>query len=335
MPQRTDVPHFVVTGASGFVAQGLLQRHLLPLAHAGRIALTTTDLHMAAAGKEKVTHLPGDIADPALWRRLFARPVHRLFHLAAVVSGQAEREPMLGRNVNLLAGLQGMECARLQWERTDIKVRWIQASSIAVWGTGLPARVDDHHPVRPMLSYGTHKRVLELQLDDLSRRGEVDGRSLRLSGVVVRPRAYGAALSAFNSDVIREPLQGRTVICPVRPDACLWLCSRDVAADQLWQLSEIDEPLWRNASETHATGGAVNAPTWPVSMQALLDALQRVDAAAATRIRFDPAAPLHAQFGAWPRETDFALARALGLPDDARIHQHDLARFVQACMQTA
>lgn len=334
MPSAAAPPHVLVTGAGGFLARGLIERHLQPLAAAGQIRLSTTDLHGQDQDEGGVHHHSADICSPATWERLFATPVDTVFHLAAVVSGQAERDPQLSLQVNLQAALHGLERSRKQYASGGAKVRWLQASSIAVWGMGLPDRVDDSHPVRPMLTYGTHKRMIELMLHDLSRRGEVDARSLRMSGVVVRPRAHGAALSAFNSDLIREPLQGREIVCPVRPDACIWLCSREASVDQLWMLSQIGESTWRSALNTYRSDGAINAPTWPVRVDALLQAMGRLDARAPARVRFDTAAPLQAAFGDWPLHADFALARELGLPADTTRHDHDLVRFIQTCMQT-
>jgi hypothetical protein len=141
-------------------------------------------------------------------------------------------------------------------------------------------------------------------------------------------------LSGFNSDLIREPLQGREVVSPVRPDSCLWLCSRDTTVDQLWSLSQIDEATWRRVCAEHRSEGAVNAPTWPVQIEPLLVALGRIYPAAPARVRFDPDAPLQAQFGNWPVSVDFALARALDLPDDRRRHHDDLVSFVQASLDT-
>ena len=327
--------HILVTGAEGFVGRGLLERCLLPRAARGEIRLTLTDRHVTRSPAPGLEVVEGDIRNPLLLERVFAQPVDRVFHLAAIVSGQAERDYALGQQVNLQASLHGLDLARRQWLQHQRRVRWIQASSIAVWGTGLPAQVDDHTPIRPELSYGAHKRMLEIMMHDLSRRGELDGRCLRLSGVVVRPRAAGGALSGFNSDLIREPLQGREVVSPVRRDSCLWLCSRETTVDQLWALSEIPEDKWRQTCAEHRSDGAVNAPTWPVQLEPLIAALGRIDPAAPDRIRFDPAAPLQTQFGNWPVSVDFALARALGLPDDRLKHQDDLEQFVRASLATA
>jgi nucleoside-diphosphate-sugar epimerase len=329
------LPHLLVTGAEGFIGRGLLERWLLPAAERGELQLTLTDRHVTQTPLPGVRVIEGDITDPTLLARVFEQPVDRVFHLAAIVSGQAERDYELGQQVNLQASLRGLELARRQWLQHQRRVRWIQASSIAVWGTGLPAQVDDHTPIHPELSYGAHKRMLELMMHDLSRRGELDGRCLRLSGVVVRPRAAGGALSGFNSDLIREPLQGREVVSPVRRDSCLWLCSRDTTVDQLWALSQIPEDTWRQRCAEHRSEGAVNAPTWPVQLDPLIAALSRIDPAAPARIRFDPAAPLQAQFGNWPVSVDFALARALGLPDDRLKYHDDLEHFVRASLVTA
>jgi nucleoside-diphosphate-sugar epimerase len=331
----TPAPHILVTGATGFIGQGLVQRWLLPLAARGEVVLTLTDRRVTLLPGDGVRVVEGDITQPALLEQLFAQPVDLVFHLAAVVSGQAEREYELGLAVNWQASLRGIDLARRQWLQHQRRVRWIQASSIAVWGTGLPSHVDDHTPIHPELSYGAHKRMLELMLQDLSRRGEVDGRCLRLSGVVVRPRAAGGALSGFNSDLIREPLQGREVVSPVRPDSCLWLCSRETTVDQLWALSQIPESVWRQTCIEHRSEGAVNAPTWPVQLEPLIAALGRLDPAAPARVRFDPAAPLQAQFGNWPVSVDFAMARSLGLPDDRLKHHDDLEQFVRASLATA
>ena len=332
---HASAPHVLVTGAEGFIGRGLLERCLLPSAARGEIRLTVTDRRLTLAPVPGMTALEGDITDESLLAQVFSQPVDRVFHLAAIVSGQAEREYAWGQQVNLQATLRGLDLARRQWLQHQRRVRWIQASSIAVWGTGLPTRVDDHTALRPELSYGVHKRMLELMIHDLSRRGELDGRCLRLSGVVVRPRAAGGALSGFNSDLIREPLQGREVVCPVRHDACLWLCSRDTTVDQLWALSQMPEDEWRRICTAHRSEGAVNAPTWPVQLPSLIAAIGRIDPTAPARIRFDPAAPLQAQFGNWPLTVDFALARSLDLPDDRLRHHEDLERFVRASLTTA
>ncbi len=328
----SELPHILVTGAAGFIAQQLIERYLQPLVAQGRIRLTLTDVQAAHDIPPGVRWVSGDLTQAALWQELMNTPVHQVFHLAAIVSGPAERDYPLGLDVNLHATQHGLDQARQQFVNGGPKVQWLFASSIAVFGIDLPRQVSDQTPVHPHLSYGTHKRMLELMIHDLSRRGELDGRCLRLSGVVVRPQAPNGALSGFNSDIIREPLQGRAFVCPVTPQACIWLCSTQSTIDQLWQLSQIPFDAWQSTVHKHRTDGVVNAPTWPVKVDALIDALGTIDPRAPALISFDPAAPLQAQFGNWPETVDFALAADLGLADDRLIHQHDLSAFVRHCI---
>ena len=112
-------------------------------------------------------------------------------------------------------------------------VRLVQTSSIAVYGAPIPARIDDDTQPWPTLSYGAHKLAGELLINDMSRRGLVDGRSVRLSGVVVRPRQPNGALSAFNSDLIREPLAGGRWSRRCPPAATIWIQSIGQTVDNL------------------------------------------------------------------------------------------------------
>ena len=286
--------HVLVTGAAGFLGRALV--HALRVGH-----------HVVATDRDD-----GDIADPAHVKKLFATPIDRVFHLAAVVSGAAEADYDAGRRVNLDATLLLLEACRAQARNGGPVVRFVQASSIAVFGTPLPPRIDDTTPPAPTLSYGTHKRVAELLIDDLSRRGEIDGRALRLPGIVVRPPLANGALSAFNSDVIREPLAGRDYVCPVGPEATIWVASRHSAIANLLHLADV-YPKALGAAR------AVTAPALAVSIAEIVAALGRADAGAPARVRFQPIPPIEAQFGRWPRDASFARARALGLVGDDSI----------------
>jgi nucleoside-diphosphate-sugar epimerase len=284
----------LVTGAAGFLGSALVAA----LGDAHEIGATDRG--------------DGDIADPAHVARLFAQPVERVFHLAAIVSGAAEADYVRGRRVNLDATLALLEQCRLQAERGGPVVRFVHASSIAVFGTPLPARIDDETAPRPTLSYGAHKRVAELVIDDLTRRGALDGRALRLAGVVVRPALPNGALSAFNSDAIREPLAGRDYACPVGPEATVWLTSRRAAIANLLRMAEVD-------GSAIGAERAVTAPALALSIAEVVAAIARVDPAAAKRVRFAPQPAIEAQFGRWPRERSFARANALGLASEPSI----------------
>ena len=136
-----------------------------------------------------------DVADRARLDRLFGEPVDTVFHLAGIVSGAAEADYELGKRVNLDATIALLERCRLQATNGGPVARLVYASSIAVFGTPLPARLDDATAPAPTLSYGAHKRACELLIDDCTRRRFIDGRALRLSGVVVRPPLPNGALS--------------------------------------------------------------------------------------------------------------------------------------------
>ena len=285
----------IVTGARGYLGSALVE------------ALAASDCDVIATDRDD-----GDIADPAHVRRLFEAPVDRVFHLAGIVSGAAEADWDLGRRVNLDATLLLLDACRAQARRGGPVVRFVHSSSIAVFGTPLPARIDDGTEPVPTLSYGTAKRIVELLLDDLTRRGEIDGRALRLSGVVVRPPLANGALSAFKSDLIREALAGRTYTCPVGPDATTWVASKRTTIANLLRIADVD-------GTALGARRAVTAPALVVSIAETVAALGRVDAAAPARIGFAPDPRIEAQFGRWPPDASFARAESLGLVRDDSI----------------
>ena len=320
----------LVTGAAGFLGQALVAKHLAPWAQSGACDVLLTDLAPSHPSPEHVRWVCGDVADPQLWDRLMEKPIDLVIHLAAIVSGRAEADPALGRRVNLIGPLEMLERCRVQQSAQGTRARVVLSSSIAVYGTPLPKSMRDDQPIRPSLSYGAHKRMIEIALADASRRCEVDGRAIRLSGVVVRPPQPNGALSGFNSDMIRQPLTGHDYTCPVGPDACTWLTSLDVAVDQLWHAAQVSEALWTQALP-HGER-ALTAPTWAVTMAELQQALGEIDPTAAQKLRFDANSPLHDQFGRWPEDVAFDQAALLGLPSDWHRHQGHLATMLRSAM---
>ncbi len=300
----------VVTGAGGFIGERLC-RELHGSASTTHAAseLIATDLANLDGAAGAVV---GDIVEPALIEKLFERPVQRVFHLAGIVSGRAEADFALGKRVNLDATLALLERCRAQAESGGPRVRFIYASSIAVFGTPLPQRIDDLTQPLPTLSYGTHKRAIELLIDDYTRRGFIDGRALRLSGVLPRPPLANGALSAFNSDLIREPLAGRAFMCPVGPDATLWLTSLASTLHNLTRLADVD-PSDLGAQR------AFTAPALAVRVGDIVAALGRIDPDAPARVAYAPQPALEAQFGRWPLDCAFDRAQALGLRVEANV----------------
>jgi hypothetical protein len=116
----------------------------------------------------------------------------------------------------------------------------------------------------------------------------------------------------------------------VGPDACTWLTSLDVAIDQLWHAAQTSEERWTQALPPGER--ALTAPTWPVTMADLQQALGEIDPPAAHRLRFDAHSPLHDQFGRWPQDVAFDQAELLGMPSDWHCHQGHLAMMLRSAM---
>jgi len=291
----------LVTGAGGFVGRELV-RGLLA---AGR-AVTGLDT-MAGGIPAGARAVAGDLGHAAVRADALAG-VEAIIHLATVPGGAAEADPAASRRINLDA----MYDLMLEAAAVRPGLRFVYASSIAVFGVPLPSRIDDQTPALPTLSYGAHKRVIELLIDDYTRRGFVDGRALRLPGVVVRPALPNGALSGFNSDLIREPLAGRPYLCPVGPQASTWVCSRARVIENLLRIAALP-------GDAIGPVRTVNAPALSVSVAQIRDALAAVDPAAPARVQFAASPPpeLTAQFGAWPLDCSFERARALGLRADS------------------
>jgi D-erythronate 2-dehydrogenase len=306
----------IVTGAAGFLGRavvGELRRH-----HRIYGDVIAADC-VASEGVDCV----GDIADPAHQSAIFISKPTYIFHLAGVVSGRAEADFVAGRRVNLDASLAFVERCRLQVQDGGPLVRFIYASSIAVFGVPPAEGMDDATPPAPCLSYGAHKRIVEVLIDDYSRRGFIDGRALRLSGVVVRPRQPNGALSAFNSDIFREPFAGRAYCCPLPSDATIWVSSLTHAVHNLLAVGEVD-------AARLDLSRAITAPALCVSLTDIAAAIGRVNREAAARIVFAPDVDmtLRDQFGSWPLRASFGRAAALALTVDCNID--DLIRTERA-----
>ncbi len=226
----------VITGGAGFLgnrlARKLLERGSLVDA-AGKTRplrqLVLLDTAAATVTDPRVTAVAGDLADPAVIERVVTTDTDSIFHLAAVVSGQAEAEFDIGMRVNLDATRALLERCR----KLDRPPKFVFTSSLAVFGGKLPDPVPDDAPVTPQTSYGAQKAIGELLVYDMTRKGFIDGRSLRLPTVTVRPGKPNKAASSFASGVIREPLSGIDAVCPVAPETQLWVTSPRRVIDNL------------------------------------------------------------------------------------------------------
>eukprot|EP01037_Dinobryon_pediforme_P041287 gene41287-50952_t len=204
--------HIVITGGAGFLgsrlARQLLTRGQLT-GNDGKLQtisrITLLDV-VAAQGFDdaRIEAVTGDIADAGVIERVIDKDTQTIFHLAAIVSGQAEADFELGMKINFDATRLILERARL----LGSKPRVIFTSSVAVFGGELATRVSDHALLMPQSSYGAQKVMGELLINDYSRKGYIDGRALRMPTISVRPGAPNKAASSFASGIIREPLNG-------------------------------------------------------------------------------------------------------------------------------
>lgn len=181
-----------------------------------------------------------DITDRAALDRAIPDGTDVVFHLAAIVSGQAEAEFDFGLAVNLHGSMNVFERCRAIGASDGAKPVVVFSSSVAVYGGDMPKPIMDHTILNPQTSYGAQKAMAELLLTDYTRKGFFDGRGLRLPTVTVRPGKPNKAASSFISSIFREPLQGETAVCPVGPDYPVWLTAPRTIVVNLIHAAELD-----------------------------------------------------------------------------------------------
>jgi nucleoside-diphosphate-sugar epimerase len=234
--------HVVVTGAEGFVGQVLVKRLLADGLNGQPLScLTLVDVGFAApAADARVRQVAGSIADAAVRAPAYAGTgngtVDAVFHLASVPGGAAEKNYGLGRSINLDATLGLLEDLQGQ----AVAPRFVFASTIAVYGEHLPPEVDEQTLPNPGLSYGAHKLAGEYLVADATRRGWVQGCSLRLPGVVARPGEGVGLMSAFMSLLFWKLAAGQPLTVPVSADGVAWWISVGACVDNLLFAATVD-----------------------------------------------------------------------------------------------
>ena len=307
--------HIVITGGAGFLgrklAAALLARGTLTDAR-GIVRsierITLVDVVAAPAVPDpRVRVMAGDLADPALVDAAVEGGADTVFHLAAVVSGEAETNFDLGWRVNV-------DATRLLLDRCrslPAPPKFVFTSSCAVFGGPLPDPIPDSQALWPQSSYGNQKAVGEFLVYDFTRKGFIDGRSLRLPTVSVRPGKANKAASSFASGILREPLNGVEAICPVGRETRMWLLSpRAVIANMI--------VAHEAPAAAFAHTRSVNVPGISIPVTGMIDALRRVAGdTVADRIvwRLDPAIDRIVQ--TWPVNFDTVFGRSLGMTSDA------------------
>jgi nucleoside-diphosphate-sugar epimerase len=211
--------HILITGAAGMIGRKLTERLAKDGALNGkpidRMTLTDVVAPQAPAGfSGKIELRTDDLPAPGVAQTLVAMRPDVIFHLAGVVSGEAELDFDKGYRVNLDSMRLLLEAIRHAGEGYHPK--FIFTSSIAVYGAPFPPAIYDDFHLTPLTSYGTQKAICELLLADYNRRGFLDGVGIRLPTICVRPGKPNKAASGFFSNIIREPLAGQEAVLPVK-----------------------------------------------------------------------------------------------------------------------
>ncbi len=319
--------HVLVLGAAGMVGRKLSAR----LLHDGRLGksdITRLTLHdvVAPAQPEKagfpVDVVASDFAVAGAADRLIAGRPDVIFHLAAIVSGEAELDFDKGYRINLDGTRMLLDAVRLVGD--GYKPRVVFTSSIAVFGAPFPDAIGDEFLNAPLLSYGTQKAIGELLLADYSRRGFVDGIGIRLPTICIRPGLPNKAASGFFSNILREPLAGKEAVLPVSEEVRHWHATPRSAVGFLLHAATMDSA---------AVGPRRNLtmPGLSATVGEQIAALKRVAGeAVAARIKRGPDPFIVGIVDGWPRNFEAKRARQLGFTTDEstfddiiRIHIED------------
>jgi nucleoside-diphosphate-sugar epimerase len=218
-----------------------------------------------------------------------------------VVSGGAEADFDLGMKVNFDGTRALLEACRRQARPP----RYVFTSSVAAFGGDLPAVLDDSTTPNPQTSYGAQKVCGEYLATDFSRKGFIDGRSLRLPTIVARPGKPNAAASSFASSIVREPLNGEVSACPVAPETGIWLLSPGKVVDAFIHAHDLPSAAW-------GVNRVVNLPGITATVAQVVEALRKIAGdKVAAKVQWKPDARIQAIVKTWP--VSFTTARALKL----------------------
>jgi D-erythronate 2-dehydrogenase len=298
-----------VIGAAGMLGSGLIRKLAQLGAIGGKEISALARFDTALAGPPRASAFPiethiTDLSAPGAAQDVIASRPDLIFHLAAIVSGEAEADFEKGYRVNMDGARLLLEAIRLAGG--NYRPRLIFTSSIAVFGSPFPEAIGDEFLAAPLTSYGTQKAICELLISDYSRKGFVDGMSLRMPTVCVRPGAPNKAASGFFSNIIREPLAGKEAILPVNDSVRHWFASPRAAVGFLIQAAELEQGALGDRR-------ALTLPGLCCSVADQIEALRRAGGERAVRlIRREPDATIARIVSGWPQNFDASRAKALG-----------------------
>jgi D-erythronate 2-dehydrogenase len=301
-------------------AAGMLGRKLVgALAQAGTLngrpiaSLILADVIIpdAVAFAGEVESLEVDISEPGKAEALVTRRPDVIFHLAAIVSGEAEANFEKGYRVNLDGTRALFEAIRKAGQTHAFMPRVVFTSSIVVYGEPLPERIDDDFVVAPLTSYGAQKAICEILLADYSRREFFDGVGIRLPTISIRPGKPNRAASGFFSSILREPLVGKPAVLPVPDDVRHWFASPRAAVGFMVHAANLD-------TRTLGARRAITMPGLCATVGDQIDALRRVAGENAVRLirrEYDPT--IANIIAGWPRCFRAERAEQMGFKAEA------------------
>jgi len=293
----------LITGGGGFLGSRLAKALK---ARQPDARITLLDMAFPPGLEREFTCIAGDVSSPEAIGRALGTNTDSVFHLAAVVSGGAEADFDLGYRVNLDGTRALLEACR----KLAKPAKMVYASSVAAFGGTLPEVLDDSTTPTPQTSYGTQKVIGEYLVADWTRKGMLDGRSLRLPTIVVRPGKPNLAASSFASGIIREPLNGVAAECPVPDTTGVWILSPKRVVESFLHAHDLPASAWPSSR-------VVNLPGITLSVREMLDAMGRVAGKDAVgRVKFVPDARIQGIVKTWPVRFRTERALAMGFKAD-------------------
>lgn len=301
----------IVTGAGGFVGRQIVSRLL---AQGRRVVAMDA---VAGGIPDGARMVVGDLGDASVRADALAGGVSAVIHLATVPGGAAEADPVASRRINIDA----MYDLLLEASAAGNKPRFVFASSIAVYGDPLPAFVDDATPLSPKMIYGAHKAMMEHAVALFTNRGEIEGVTVRLPGILARPKGPSGMKSAFMSNLFHALKAGEAFTCPVSAGGTIWAQSLACCADNFLHALTLDTAL---LPPTYA----VTLPAQRVTMGDLAAEIAAQCGVSPDLVRYKPDARLEAAFAAQPPLSTAAADKA------GFAHDGDLATLVSSALKT-
>ena len=299
----------LILGAAGMIGQKLVGKLLsLKTINGKKIqelilfdVITTPKIHDTDI---KILIKTGDFSKPTVSKNLVKDKPELIFHLAAIVSGHAEKEFDLGWDVNARGSWNLFEAIRSVGQNYHPKL--VFTSSLAVFGAPFPDRINDEFFTNPLTSYGSQKVVSELLLSDYSRKGIIDGISIRFPTICVRPGKPNLAASGFFSGIIREPLNGQEAILPVRTDTRHYFASPRSAIHFLIHAAELDTKKLENRI-------TLNMPGLSATVQEQIESLKRISGNEIVKlIQHKADDNIQKIVGSWAKDLEASRAKKLG-----------------------